>query len=96
MAVVLWLARENLLLDPPAGPHEYSLSPEKPYPQDLGTTRVWESKEPEAQHRINAELWHCAGGLRLKPGGGPVRITLTVTCTEAPGEEAQGGAAQAG
>ena len=29
---------------------------------------------------VCAKGWHRAGGLRLKPGDGPVKVDLTVTC----------------
>jgi hypothetical protein len=50
------------------GSQEYVLSrnPLKP-----AHDRIWYGEDAEA---ISAELWHALGGVRLKPGEGPVRI----------------------
>lgn len=72
----MWLARENC-----DGHTGYCLGTRKP--RKVGNR--WYG-DGEGLNRFPADYWEAWGGMRLRPGGGPVQISLAVQCEEVRGE----------
>lgn len=80
MAHRFWLAREKATYAAPTGPHPYVLAnPDAPPERKVLGEEIFYEPLPQQGHLLNAELWHSAGGLRLRPGAGPLLVDLTLT-----------------
>lgn len=74
----MWLARDRVDECAYYPCAYYSLSRQKPELEG----EAWYGEEPQWRaddsHSFIPALWHRAGGLRLKPGEGPVRVDVQV------------------
>jgi hypothetical protein len=79
MAHRFWLAREKASYAAPTGLHPYVLANLNAPPERkaLGEDVFYEPL-PQQGHLLNAELWHAAGGLRLRPGAAPLLVDVTL------------------